>query len=74
MLYVVSVKHCDFLCSGSYIHQGERYQVVGKYSEARKFKTYDSAKRWVEKLIETRANVSCDYSIVNSMERCEINK
>ena len=68
MLYAVNIGNNDFLCTGSYVVQGERYQVVGNYAAARKFKTYDAAKNWAVRLQGTRANVH-QFSIINTQER-----
>ena len=62
-MYVIRVGKTDFVCSGSYIFQGERYQVIGNRAEAKKFKKQQSAINYAEKLIETRANVM-NYEII----------
>lgn len=64
-VYVVGIGQGDFLCSGSYVFQGERYQIVGNFREARRFKNKQSAQNWINKLFGTRANVrSENYDII----------
>lgn len=64
-VYVVRIGHGDFLCSGSYVVQGERYQIVGNFRNARRFKNKQSAQNWINKLFGTRANVlSQNYDII----------
>lgn len=64
-VYIVGIGHGDFLCSGSYVVQGERYQIVGDFREARRFKNKQSAQNWMKKLSRTRANVlSENYDII----------
>lgn len=62
-MYAVRIGKADYLCSGSYIVHGERYQVIGSIGEARRFKQKESAINWIEKLRKTRTNVN-SYEII----------
>lgn len=64
-VYVVRIGNGDFLCSGSYVVQGECYQIVGNFREARRFKNKQSAQNWINKLLGARANVLYEnYDII----------
>ena len=63
-MYAVNIGHGDYLCTGSYIVHGEKYQIVRDIANARRFKTWDAAKNWAEHLQKTRANVN-EYTIID---------
>nr|DAZ37106.1 MAG TPA: hypothetical protein [Caudoviricetes sp.] len=66
-MYVVNVGHGDFLCTGSYVVHGEKYQIIGDVVKARRFKTWDAAKKWATYLQGVRANVN-EYTIIDLMK------
>lgn len=66
-MFVIDVGHCDFICKGSYVVHGEKYQIVGRVDEAIKFKTEQSAINYVERMWRKRANM-CGYEIVEWKE------
>lgn len=62
-MFIVNVRNNDYLCTGSYVVNGEKYQVIGDYVQARKFKSYEAADNWASYLQTVRANVG-NYTII----------
>lgn len=55
-LYAISLGGSDFVKTGSYVVQGERFQNIGKLKEAKLFRTEIAAKNYLDRL--NRANLN----------------
>ena len=66
--YIVKVNGNLYIGKGFYKYQGEKYKVLVSSSQARRFSSYEQAKRETEKMIKSYVNIGVRYMIISITE------